>query len=102
VVPGGPGVRFDSMLFQGCKVPAYYDSLVGKLVVHDKDRKSALHRMRRALGELKVEGIQTTIPMHLALCGDVDVDQAAFHTGFLETWLAANPVAEAPKTEVPA
>lgn len=102
VVPGGPGVRFDSMLFQGCKVPAYYDSLVGKLVVHDKDRKSALHRMRRALGELKVEGIQTTIPMHLALCGDVDVDKAAFHTGFLETWLAANPVAEAPKTEVPA
>ena len=103
VVPGGPGVRFDSMLFQGYKVPAYYDSLVGKLVVHDKDRRSALKRMRRALGELKVDGIRTTIPLHLALCDDADVASAAFHTGFLETWLAANPLAaDPPKTEVPA
>ncbi len=110
VVPGGPGVRFDSMLYQGYKVPAYYDSLVGKLIVHDKDRKSALARMRRALGELKVEGIQTTIPLHRALCDDADVAKAAFHTGFLETWLAANTFVDvakpapktAPNTEVPA
>ena len=96
VVPGGPGVRFDTMLFPGCTVPAYYDSLLGKLIVHDTDRAGALARMRRALDELQVEGIHTTIPLHRALCEDAGVAQAAFHTGFLETWLAANPLAGAP------
>lgn len=96
VVPGGPGVRFDTMLFPGCTVPAYYDSLLGKLIVHDTDRAGALARMRRALDELQVEGIHTTIPLHRALCEDAGVAQAAFHTGFLETWLAANPLADAP------
>lgn len=96
VVPGGPGVRFDTFLFPGYTVPAYYDSLLGKLVVHDTDRASALARMRRALEELQVEGIHTTIPLHRALCEDADVAKAAFHTGFLETWLAANPLADAP------
>ncbi|MGJ7524136.1 acetyl-CoA carboxylase biotin carboxylase subunit [Variovorax sp. GB1P17] len=103
VVPGGPGVRFDTMLFPGYTVPAYYDSLLGKLIVHDTDRAGALARMRRALGELKVEGIHTTIPLHRALCDDADVAKAAFHTGFLETWLAANPLADAaPLVKVPA
>ncbi len=96
VVPGGPGVRFDTFLFPGYTVPAYYDSLLGKLIVHDTDRASALARMRRALDELQVEGIHTTIPLHRALCEDADVAKAAFHTGFLETWLAANPLPEAP------
>ncbi|HEX9473370.1 MAG TPA: acetyl-CoA carboxylase biotin carboxylase subunit, partial [Steroidobacteraceae bacterium] len=96
VVPGGPGVRFDTMLFPGCTVPAYYDSLLGKLIVHDTDRAGALARMRRALDELQVEGIHTTIPLHRALCEDAGVAQAAFHTGFLETWLALNPLADAP------
>ncbi|MCY1198965.1 Biotin carboxylase [compost metagenome] len=96
VVPGGPGVRFDTFLFPGYTVPAYYDSLLGKLIVHDTDRASALARMRRALDELQVEGIHTTIPLHRALCEDADVAKAEFHTGFLETWLAANPLADAP------
>ncbi|MFV0282231.1 MAG: acetyl-CoA carboxylase biotin carboxylase subunit [Castellaniella sp.] len=96
VVPGGPGVRFDSMLFPGYTVPAYYDSLLGKLIVHDGDRASALARMRRALQELKVEGIQTTIPLHQALCDDARVGSADFNTGFLETWLAENPLAQTP------
>lgn len=96
VVPGGPGVRFDSMLFPGYTVPAYYDSLLGKLIVHDGDRASALARMRRALRELKVEGIQTTIPLHQALCDDARVGSADFNTGFLETWLAENPLAQTP------
>jgi len=96
VVPGGPGVRFDTMLFPGCTVPAYYDSLLGKLIVHDTDRAGALARMRRALDELQVEGIHTTIPLHRALCEDAGVAQAAFHTGFLATWLAVNPLADAP------
>jgi acetyl-CoA carboxylase biotin carboxylase subunit len=95
VVPGGPGVRFDTMLYPGYTVPAYYDSLLGKLIVHDTDRASALARMRRALGELQVEGIHTTVALHRALCEDADVARAAFHTGFLETWLAENPLADA-------
>ena len=103
VVPGGPGVRFDTMLFPGYTVPAYYDSLLGKLIVHDTDRAGALSRMRRALGELQVEGIHTTIPLHRALCEDADVAKAAFHTGFLETWLEANPLPDAaPLAKVPA
>ncbi|PIF74113.1 biotin carboxylase [Variovorax sp. 54] len=102
VVPGGPGVRFDTFLFPGYTVPAYYDSLLGKLIVHDTDRASALARMRRALGELQVEGIHTTIPLHRALCEDADVAKAAFHTGFLETWLAANPLPDAPALKVAA
>jgi acetyl-CoA carboxylase biotin carboxylase subunit len=83
------------MLYPGYTVPAYYDSLLGKLIVHDTDRASALARMRRALGELHVEGIHTTVALHRALCEDADVARAAFHTGFLETWLAENPLADA-------
>lgn len=93
VVPGGPGVRFDSMLNPGYRVPAYYDSLVGKLIVHDRDRPSALARMRRALSELRVEGIDTTIELHQALSVDAAVAKADFHTGFLEAWLEAHPLA---------
>lgn len=59
-VPGGDGVRFDSMLYQGYTVPPFYDSLLGKLIVHDKDRPSAIRRLERALAELNVEGIFTT------------------------------------------
>lgn len=92
VVPGGPGVRFDTMLYPGYTVPAYYDSLLGKLIVHDEDRKSALQRMKRALTELVVEGICTTANLHTALCNSEAVANAQFHTGFLEEWLAANPL----------
>ncbi len=93
IVPGGPGVRFDTMLLPTCTVPAFYDSLLGKLIVHDEDRASALARLRRALGELVIDGVHTTAPLHLRLCDDEHVQQARFHTGFLETWLADNPVA---------
>lgn len=92
VVPGGPGVRFDSMLIPGYRVPAYYDSLLGKLIVHDRDRPSALARMRCALSELRVEGIDTTIELHQALSVDAAVAKADFHTGFLEAWLETHPL----------
>ena len=97
-VPGGPGVRFDSMLYAGYTVPAYYDSLLGKLIVHDVDRPSALRRLRRALRELQVEGVQTTLSLHQALSCDPDVVAARFHTGFLESWLTDNPL-QTPSTE---
>jgi acetyl-CoA carboxylase, biotin carboxylase subunit len=89
-IPGGHGVRFDSMLYAGCTVPPFYDSLLGKLIVWDEDREHALARLRRALGELEVEGIATTKPLHQALARDSDVQAARFDTGFLERWLENN------------
>ena len=90
-VPGGPGVRFDSMLFPGCVVPPFYDSLLGKLIVHDEDRPSAIARLRRALRELQIEGVTTTAALHQRLCEQPDVLAARYDTGFLEAWLASQP-----------
>jgi acetyl-CoA carboxylase biotin carboxylase subunit len=87
--PGGPGVRFDTMLYPGYVVPPFYDSLLGKLIVWDEDRESAIARLARALGELKVEGLPTTAPLHLALAADADVAAGRFDTTWLERWLEA-------------
>lgn len=89
--PGGPGVRFDSMLFPGCRVPPYYDALLGKLIVHDEDRPAALARLERALGELQIDGLETTQALHQKLLCDPDVRAARVHTGFVQDWLAAHP-----------
>ena len=89
-VPGGAGVRFDSLIYQGYTVPPFYDSLLGKLIVWDEDRASAITRMKRALGELEVGGIKTTRALHLALANDADVQAARFDTQFLEKWLETN------------
>lgn len=86
-VPGGPGVRFDTMLYPGYTVPPFYDSLLGKLVVWDEDRSSALARLRRALAELHIEGIPTTIPLHRKLAEHPDIIGHSAHTGWLEAWL---------------
>ena len=88
--PGGPGVRFDTMLFPGCEVAPYYDSLVGKLIAWDSSRPEALIRLRRALTELAISGVETTKDMHLALTEDKNVQQGDFDTGFLEHWLKRN------------
>jgi acetyl-CoA carboxylase, biotin carboxylase subunit len=89
-VPGGPGVRFDSMLYSGYTIPPFYDSLLGKLIVWAEDRPTALARLKRALRELKVEGVKTTVPLHLALAEDEDVKAARVHTRWLEGWLEDN------------
>jgi acetyl-CoA carboxylase, biotin carboxylase subunit len=89
-IPGGDGVRFDSMLYAGYTVPPFYDSLLGKLIVHDEDRPSAMHRLDRALAALKVEGLATTKPLHQALVRDGDVQAGRFHTAWLEPWLASH------------
>lgn len=86
-VPAGDGVRFDSMLYQGYTVPPFYDSLLGKLIVHDEDRPRAIRRLERALAELSVEGLATTKPLHQALARDPDVLAGRFHTAWLEPWL---------------
>ena len=89
-VPGGPGTRFDTLLFQGYQVPPFYDSLLGKLIVWDETRERAIARMRRALDELEVGGLQTTKPLHQLLATDESVARADFHTRWLEPWLEAN------------
>jgi acetyl-CoA carboxylase, biotin carboxylase subunit len=89
-IPGGDGVRFDSMLYAGCTVPPFYDSLLGKLIVHDRDRASAMQRLDRALVELNIEGLATTKPLHQALVRDPEVQAGRFHTAWLEPWLASH------------
>ena len=89
-IPGGPGTRFDTMLYQGYQVPPFYDSLLGKLIVWDETREGAIARMSRALGELEVGGLKTTKSLHQLLSTDEDVAKANFHTRWLEPWLEAN------------
>ncbi|WP_027390674.1 acetyl-CoA carboxylase biotin carboxylase subunit [Chrysiogenes arsenatis] len=83
-VPGGYGVRVDSAAYAGWNVPPYYDSMIGKLIVHGKDRLEAIDRMQRALGEMKVEGIKTTIDFHRRVLGDSDFVGGNVTTSFLE------------------
>ncbi|NIA70608.1 acetyl-CoA carboxylase biotin carboxylase subunit [Pelagibius litoralis] len=89
-VPGGPGVRFDSMLYSGYAIPPFYDSLLGKLIVHDDTREAAIERLRRALRELDLGALKTTKPLFVALAEDEDVRRGAFHTRWLEHWLEEN------------
>lgn len=89
-IPGGPGTRFDTMLYQGYQVPPFYDSLLGKLIVWDETREAAISRMARALDELDVQGLSTTKPLHQLLATDDNVRRADFHTRWLEPWLEAN------------
>ena len=86
-VPGGPGVRIDSAIYQGYKIPPFYDSMVGKLVVWALTREEAIDRARRALREYRLEGIKTTIPLHLRLLEDEALRSGEYHTGYLEELL---------------
>ena len=88
--PGGLGVRMDSALYDGYKIPPYYDSLIGKLIVHGRDRPEALARLRRALGELIVDGVDTTIPLFHALLDEQDVLTGDYNIHWLEHWLETN------------
>jgi acetyl-CoA carboxylase, biotin carboxylase subunit len=86
-VPGGPGVRVDSAIYQGYTIPPFYDSMVGKLVVWGLDREEAINRSGRALREYRLEGIKTTIPLHLRLLEDDAFRSGEYHTGYLEELL---------------
>ncbi len=85
--PGGLGVRMDSALYDGYRIPPYYDSLIGKLIVHGRDRPEALARLARALGELIVDGVDTTIPLFHALLAEPDVQTGNYNIHWLEHWL---------------
>jgi acetyl-CoA carboxylase biotin carboxylase subunit len=87
--PGGLGVRIDSAVYQGYVIPPYYDSLVGKLIVHGKTRAECLMRLRRALDEIVVEGIETTLPLFRALVREPAIIDGDYHIHWLEQYLAA-------------
>ena len=82
--PGGPGVRVDSQLFQGYTIPPYYDSLIGKLITWGATRDEAICRMQRALGEMRVEGVKTTIPFHQKLLRDRTFIGGRTYTRYIE------------------
>jgi acetyl-CoA carboxylase biotin carboxylase subunit len=86
-VPGGPGVRVDSAIYQGYQIPPFYDSMVGKLIVWALTRDEAISRARRALREYRLEGIKTTIPLHLRLLEDDAFRSGEYNTGYLEELL---------------
>jgi len=86
--PGGLGVRMDSAIYDGYKIPPYYDSLIGKLIVHGRDRHEALARLDRALGELIVDGVDTTVPLFRALLQNPDIQRGDYSIHWLEKWLA--------------
>ncbi|MBY0137027.1 acetyl-CoA carboxylase biotin carboxylase subunit [Paracoccus yeei] len=86
--PGGLGVRMDSAIYDGYRIPPYYDSLIGKLIVHGRDRPEALARLDRALGELIVDGIDTTVPLFRALLENPDIQRGDYSIHWLEKWLA--------------
>jgi acetyl-CoA carboxylase biotin carboxylase subunit len=86
--PGGLGVRVDSAVYQGYSVPPYYDSLIGKLIVHGRDRVECMMRLRRALDEFVVDGVRTTIPLFQDLVAEPDIANGAYDIRWLETFLA--------------
>jgi acetyl-CoA carboxylase biotin carboxylase subunit len=86
--PGGLGVRMDSALYDGYSIPPYYDSLIAKLIVQGRDRAEALARLERALGELIVDGIDTTVPLFHALLQEPDIHSGNYNIHWLEHWLA--------------
>ena len=96
--PLGPGVRFDSMLFSGLDVPVFYDSMLGKLIVWGETREDALRRMRRALQDLVIAGVDTNVPFHLALLEHPDFVSGEVHTGWMESiFEMPSPVEDDPR-----
>ena len=88
IVPGGPGVRIDSGVFQGYTIPPFYDSMVAKLIVWGKNRKEALERMKRALAEFYIEGIKTTIPFHKQVMNNKEFLRGHYTTDFVSKFLS--------------
>ena len=89
--PGGLGVRIDSAVYQGYTIPPYYDSLLGKLIVHGKTRGECLMRLRRALDEMVVDGIETTLPLFRTLVREPAIIDGDYHIHWLEQYLASHP-----------
>jgi acetyl-CoA carboxylase, biotin carboxylase subunit len=93
--PGGLGVRLDSALYAGYSIPPYYDSLVGKLIVHGRDREECIARLCRCLGEIVVGGIDTNIPLFQELMSNPDIIRGDYNIHWLERWMASQTAAAA-------
>jgi acetyl-CoA carboxylase biotin carboxylase subunit len=93
--PGGLGVRVDSAVYQGYVIPPFYDSLVGKLVVHGRTRNEALMRLRRALDEFIIDGVETTLPLFRTLVRNAEVQNGQYDIHWLEQFLAKEAADEA-------
>ena len=85
-MPGGKGIRIDSHAYTGYEIPTHYDSMIGKLIVHAKNRDRAINRMQRALEETIIEGPKTTISYHQKIMENNDFRSGNFDTGFLENF----------------
>jgi acetyl-CoA carboxylase biotin carboxylase subunit len=85
--PGGLGVRVDSGVYQGYSIPPYYDSLIGKLIVHGKNRNEALMRLKRCLSEFVIDGVETTIPLFAKLTREPDIANGLYNIHWLESFL---------------
>lgn len=94
-IPGGPGVRVDTAVYPGYVVPPYYDSMIAKLIVHARTRELAIARMKRALEMMVVEGIKTTIPLHLKIMNDERFQAGDFSTKFMEEFVYQTGTVEA-------
>ncbi|MCA1935512.1 MAG: acetyl-CoA carboxylase biotin carboxylase subunit [Asticcacaulis sp.] len=92
--PGGLGVRMDSAVYNGYTIPPYYDSMIGKLIVYGRDRPEALARLKRALQETVVAGIDTTIPLFLDLLNEADIQRGDYNIHWLEKWIKAQEEAK--------
>ena len=86
--PGGPGVRFDSAVYTGYRIPPYYDSMIGKLIVFADDRQACIARLRRCLSEMAFVGIETTVPLFMDLVDDPEFQKGEYNIHWLENWLA--------------
>jgi len=86
-VPGGPGVRIDTFAHTDCTVPPYYDSMIAKIIVHGRDRQEAIARMRRVLEMTVIEGIRTSVPLHLKILNEADFQAGRLNTGFMERFM---------------
>jgi acetyl-CoA carboxylase biotin carboxylase subunit len=89
-LPGGPGVRVDTYVYAGYRVPPFYDSMIAKVIVHARTRELAIARMKRALEAMVIEGIKTTIPLHLKIMDDPKFRAGEISTSFMEYFLAQN------------
>jgi acetyl-CoA carboxylase biotin carboxylase subunit len=85
--PGGLGVRMDSHLYNGYTIPPFYDSLIGKLIVHGRDRTEAIERLRRSLDEIIIDGIETTTELFNLLLNEPDIKNGDYNIHWLEEWL---------------
>jgi acetyl-CoA carboxylase biotin carboxylase subunit len=87
--PGGLGVRLDSAIYAGYSIPPYYDSLIGKLIVHGRDREECIARLQRCLGEMVIGGVETTTPLFLELLAQPDIRAGHYDIHWLERWIKA-------------